>query len=61
MVDENLSYEEVRVFILDRQVETQRNKEIATVKALWMNNLVEGNTWEAEFYVRYCYPSLFYS
>ncbi|XP_069152851.1 uncharacterized protein [Solanum lycopersicum] len=33
-VDENLSYEEVPVEILDRQVKRLRNKEISTVKAL---------------------------
>ena len=45
--DENLSYEEVPVEILDSQVKRLRNKEIATVKVLWRNHLVEGATWEA--------------
>ena len=47
-VDEILSYEEVPVVILERQVERLRNKEIATLKVLWRNHLVEGATWEAE-------------
>ncbi|WMV24600.1 hypothetical protein MTR67_017985 [Solanum verrucosum] len=43
-VDENLSYEELSVEILDQQVKRLRNKEIASVKVLWRNNLVEGAT-----------------
>ena len=60
-VDENLSYEEVRVEILDRLVKRLRNKEIATLKVLWRNHLVEGATWEAEADVRSHYPHLFSS
>ncbi|WMV41163.1 hypothetical protein MTR67_034548 [Solanum verrucosum] len=41
-VDENLSYEDVPVEILDRQVKKLRNKEVAFVKVLWRNHLVEG-------------------
>ena len=58
-VDENLSYEEVLVEILDRQVKRLRNKEVATVKVLWRNHLVEGATWEAEANMRSRYPHLF--
>ncbi|WMV25721.1 hypothetical protein MTR67_019106 [Solanum verrucosum] len=47
-VDESLSYEEVPVEILDRQVKKLRNKEITYVKLLWKNHLVEGATWESE-------------
>ncbi|KAH0739400.1 hypothetical protein KY290_038105 [Solanum tuberosum] len=47
-IDENLSYEEVPVEILDRQVKKLRNKEVAYVKVLWRNHFVEGATWEAE-------------
>ncbi|WMV41924.1 hypothetical protein MTR67_035309 [Solanum verrucosum] len=36
-VDENLSYEEVSVEILDRQVKKLRNKEVASEKVLWRN------------------------
>ncbi|XP_069148280.1 uncharacterized protein [Solanum lycopersicum] len=43
-VDENLSYEEVLVEILDRQVKKLRNREVASVKILWSNHLVEGAT-----------------
>ena len=47
-VEENLSYEELPVEILDRQVKRLRNKEIASVKVLWRNQYVESATWEAE-------------
>ena len=47
-VDEILSNEEVQVEILDCQVKRLRNKEVATVKVLWRNHLIEGATWEAE-------------
>ncbi|WMV08123.1 hypothetical protein MTR67_001508 [Solanum verrucosum] len=38
-VDESLSDEEVPVEILDRQVKRLRNKEIASMKVLWRNQL----------------------
>ena len=60
-VDEDLSYEEVPVEILDRHVKRLRNKEIATVKVLWRNHLVEGATWEAEADMKCRYPHLFSS
>ncbi|WMV54810.1 hypothetical protein MTR67_048195 [Solanum verrucosum] len=44
-VDESLSYEEVPVEILDRQVKRLRNKKVASVKVLRRNHLVEGATW----------------
>ena len=44
-VIENLSYEEVSVEILDRQVKRLRNKEVTSVRVFWRNNLVEGATW----------------
>ncbi|WMV41364.1 hypothetical protein MTR67_034749 [Solanum verrucosum] len=45
---ENLSYDEVLVEIFDWQVKKLRNKEVASVKVLWRNQLVEGAAWEAE-------------
>ena len=59
--NENLSYKEVFVDILDRQVKRLRNKKFATVKMLWMNHLVEGDTWEAEADMRSRYLHLFNS
>ena len=61
VVDENLSYEEVPVEILDNLVKQLRNKEVATVKVLWRNHLVEGATWEAEANMRLHYPHLYSS
>ncbi|WMV29943.1 hypothetical protein MTR67_023328 [Solanum verrucosum] len=43
-VKESLSYKEVSVEILDRQVWKLRNKEVASVKVLWRNQQVEGST-----------------
>ena len=40
-LEENLSYEELPVEILDRQVKRLRNKEIASVKVLWRNQYVD--------------------
>ena len=55
----NLSYEEVLVQILDRQVKKLRNKEVVSITVLWKNHLVEGATWEAEADMKSCYPHLF--
>ena len=46
--DENLSYKEGIVEILDRQVKRLRNKEVAIVKMYLKNHLVERETREAE-------------
>ena len=40
--NDNLSYEEVSDEILDRKVKKFRNKEVASVKVLSRNYLVEG-------------------
>ncbi|XP_069144433.1 uncharacterized protein [Solanum lycopersicum] len=58
-VDENVSYEEVPVEILDLQVKKYRFKEVASTKFVWRNNLVEGATWEAEADMISRYPHLF--
>ncbi|WMV58584.1 hypothetical protein MTR67_051969 [Solanum verrucosum] len=58
-VKENISYEEVLVEILDWEVKKLRNKEVAFVKVLWRNPLVEGATWEAEGDMMSRYPHLF--
>ncbi|KAH0712365.1 hypothetical protein KY289_008324 [Solanum tuberosum] len=60
-VDESLSYEEVPVEILDRQVKRLRNKEIASVKVLWRNHLVKGATWEGEADMKSSSSLSFYS
>ncbi|XP_070020405.1 uncharacterized protein [Nicotiana sylvestris] len=58
-VNEELSYEEVPISILDRQVRKLKNKEIASVKVLWQNQKVEEATWEAEKEMRKKYSHLF--
>ncbi|KAH0670724.1 hypothetical protein KY285_025700 [Solanum tuberosum] len=58
-VDESLSYEEIFVEILDRQIKRLRNKEVAFVKVLWRNHLVEGATWAVEADMKSRYPHLF--
>ncbi|WMV40867.1 hypothetical protein MTR67_034252 [Solanum verrucosum] len=70
-LNESLSYEEVLVEISDQslmrnflmrkfwQVKKLRNKEIASVKVLWRNQLLEGATWEAEADMMYRYPHHF--
>ncbi|XP_070010668.1 uncharacterized protein [Nicotiana sylvestris] len=58
-VNEELSYEEVPVVILDRQVQKLRNEEIASVKVLWRNQQVEEPTWETEDGMKKKYPHLF--
>ncbi|WMV25416.1 hypothetical protein MTR67_018801 [Solanum verrucosum] len=47
-IKDSLSYEEISVQILDRQVQKLRTKEVASVKVLWRNQFVEEATWEAE-------------
>ena len=60
-VNENLSYEEVPVEILDHQVKRLRNKEVANMKVLWHNLLDEVTKWEAKTDMRSRYPHLFCS
>ena len=57
-VKDSLSYEDVQLEILDRQVRRLRNKEVASVKVLWSQS-VEGATWEAEAAMKAKYPYLF--
>ncbi|XP_028098161.1 uncharacterized protein LOC114297879, partial [Camellia sinensis] len=56
---EDLSYEEQPVQILNRHDQVLRNKTIPLVKILWRNHRVEGATWETESQMRTKYPHLF--
>lgn len=47
-VEENLTYEEVLVEILDRQVKRLRIKDVVPVKVLLRNQQVVSATWEVE-------------
>ncbi|WMV55292.1 hypothetical protein MTR67_048677 [Solanum verrucosum] len=58
-INDSLSYEEIPVQILDRQVRKLSTKEVASVKALWRNQFVEEATWEAEEDMKKRYPHLF--
>ncbi|WMV08998.1 hypothetical protein MTR67_002383 [Solanum verrucosum] len=61
VVEDNLTYEEVPVQILDRQVKRLRNKYVASIKVLWRNQQVESATWEAEADMQRRYPYPFHS
>ena len=58
-IKNNHYYKEVPVQILDRNVKKLRNNEVASVKVLWKNQLVEGATWEAKANMKPHYPHLF--
>ena len=58
-MDENLCYEEVPVEIHNRQVMKLKNKEVASIKVLWMNHLVLRETKEAKADKESRYPHLF--
>ncbi|WMV49899.1 hypothetical protein MTR67_043284, partial [Solanum verrucosum] len=58
-IKDSLSYEEIPIQILDRQVCKLRTKEVASVKVIWRNQFVEEATWEAEEDMNKTYPHLF--
>ncbi|XP_059664161.1 uncharacterized protein LOC132309926 [Cornus florida] len=60
-IDEDVSYEEGPVQILDTQQKVLRNKTIPIVKVLWKHYGVEEATWGLEQEVRSKYPALFSS
>ncbi|WMV10389.1 hypothetical protein MTR67_003774 [Solanum verrucosum] len=60
-IKDSLSYEEIPIQILDRQFRNLRTKEIASIKVLWRNQLVDEATWEAEEDMKKRYPHLFES
>ena len=58
-IEENLTYEEQPVEILDRRDQGLRTKIIPLVKVLWRNQSYEEATWEREEDMRIQYPHLF--
>ena len=58
-IQENLSYEEIPIKILDRKEQVLRTKTIPIVKVLWRNHSTEETTWEAEEETRQKYLNLF--
>lgn len=57
--DNNLSYEEVPIQIVDRKEQVLRNKGIPSVKVIWRNHSAEEATWELEDKMIKDYPELF--
>ena len=58
-IQENLTYEEEPVQILDRREQVLCNKTIPLVKVLWRSNSVEEATWEREEHMKRHYSHLF--
>ncbi|XP_062088883.1 uncharacterized protein LOC133795447 [Humulus lupulus] len=58
-VEQDLTYEEKPVKILDRKEKELRNKNISLVKVLWRSSNIEEMTWEREDEMRSKYPKLF--
>ena len=59
-LDEDLTYEEQPVQILDRKEQKLRSRSIPIVKVLWRSQTVEEATWEPEEQMRAQYPYLFH-
>ena len=60
-VKDTIYYEEEPIDNLDRQVRSQRNKEVSSVKILWRSQSIEGATWETEAAMNAKYPHFFHS
>ena len=58
-IQENLTYEEEPVQILNRREQVLHNKTILLVKVLWRSHTVEEATWEHEEQMKRHYPHLF--
>ncbi|XP_073045319.1 uncharacterized protein [Primulina eburnea] len=58
-LEDNLTYEEKPVKILDQRIKELRGRPIQLVKVLWKNHNIEEATWETEKDMRYQYPHLF--
>ena len=58
-LDQDLSYEEKPVQVLDKKDKVLRTKTVPLVKVLWQNRKSEEATWELELDMRSRYPELF--
>ena len=58
-LEEDLTYEEHPIQILDRKIKELRNNKIPLVKVLWRNSSVEEATWEREEEMKNKYLELF--
>ena len=59
LLDQNFTFEEELISILDMQIRKLRSKEIASVKVQWKHRPVEEATLETEADMRSKYPHLF--
>lgn len=59
-IEENLSYEEQPLCILDQRVKELRGKSILLLNILWRNHNNEEATWEKEMYMKARCPTLFH-
>lgn len=60
-LDEDVTFEEKPVKILDRREKKLRGKTIPLVRVLWRHRGTEESTWEREDMIRVNYPQLFES
>ena len=58
-LEENVTYEECPIQILNKKIKELRNKKISLVKVLWWNNSMEEATWEGEEEMKNKHPELF--
>ena len=58
-LDENLSYTEQLVAIMDKRVKRLCSKDVASVKVAWRGPAGEEMTWEPKTIMREKYPHLF--
>ena len=58
-LNENLTYEEIPVQIVDHKEQVLRSKVIPLVKVLWKNHEREAATWVTEAQMHSQYPQLF--
>ena len=58
-IQEDATYGEVPVQIIDRKMKSLRHREIPLVKVLWQHHGVEEATWELETTMQERYPHLF--
>ncbi|XP_051134139.1 uncharacterized protein LOC127253539 [Andrographis paniculata] len=58
-LNEDLSYEEKPLWIMDTKVRTMRNRDIRMVKVMWSRHGAEEATWEVEQEMFKAYPQLF--
>ncbi|KAA0059641.1 Chromo domain-containing protein [Cucumis melo var. makuwa] len=58
-LEDNLSYEEEPIQILDKKEKVLKNKVIPLAKVLWRNHTAEEATWETEQAMKARYPQLF--